>query len=641
MNLFNIMAKIGLDDTGFNKGLDDADRKGNGFAGTLGKIGGAVAGAFAVKKVFDWGVAVTKVGIDYNATMETSAIAWETLLGSQEASNKMLKDIEKFASTTPFDKMGVDNMAKQLNNAGLKGDDLFAQLKKFGDMGGAFGVQQASLEEMVRQYSQVKQAGTAYTEDLNILQDRGIPIYKAIADECGISTAEVKKWASEGKISADIYQSALDNVAKSVEGGMEKQSKSFSGMMSTLKDNFNMIAGLLTQPIFDTLKEGLSFVLPLLDGFSGALSENGISGAVQFLWDKFNETFPQLGVIVGDGFGKIMDIWNTILKPCLYDITNIIKNILYPIFQEYFINMIVPVVQTAFQFIADAWNVVGKPLFDTIVGIIYYLYEQFQEYFPLMKETFDKAMTEIKSVWENNLKPTFDAIVGFIQGVLVPLFKWAFENIILPVVGGAFKSIGNLWNNSLKPIFTGICDFIKGVLTLDFKSAFTGIVNIVSGCFNVVGDICSGFVDIGKNIVQGLWNGITSMGSWIINKITGFFGGIVNTVKKTLKIFSPSRVFRDEVGAMMAQGVGVGFEDEMDGVNKDISNAINTSFDLDNTQQFNPYGGALEEVVGLLKNLLNKDNSLNVDGRELTRALAPYNDELTSYSMRNNPLLSY
>ena len=57
-----------------------------------------------------------------------------------------------------------------------------------------------------RQYSQVKQAGLAYTEDLNILQDRGIPIYKALAEELDINTADVKKWASEGKISADIYQ---------------------------------------------------------------------------------------------------------------------------------------------------------------------------------------------------------------------------------------------------------------------------------------------------------------------------------------------------------------------------------------------------------------------------------------------------
>ncbi|MFR1076985.1 MAG: hypothetical protein ACLSEL_10705, partial [Romboutsia timonensis] len=59
-------------------------------------------------------VNATKAGIDYNATLETSSIKWETLLGSQEKANKMLKDIEKFAATTPFEKMGVEAMATQL-----------------------------------------------------------------------------------------------------------------------------------------------------------------------------------------------------------------------------------------------------------------------------------------------------------------------------------------------------------------------------------------------------------------------------------------------------------------------------------------------------------------------------------------------
>ena len=70
-------------------------------------------------------VNATKAGIDYNATLETSSIKWETLLGSQEKANKMLKDIEKFAATTPFEKMGVEAMATQLHNAGFEGQSLF------------------------------------------------------------------------------------------------------------------------------------------------------------------------------------------------------------------------------------------------------------------------------------------------------------------------------------------------------------------------------------------------------------------------------------------------------------------------------------------------------------------------------------
>ena len=195
----------------FDKGIDKASNKANSLGGVISKVGQNIASFMLYdvgKNLVAGFINATKAGIDYNATLETSSIKWETLLGSQEKANKMLKDIEKFAATTPFEKMGVEAMATQLHNAGFEGQSLFDQLTKFGDLSGAFGIQADSIQEMVRQYAQVKQAGVAYTEDLNILQDRGIPIYKALAEELGINTADVKKCASEVKISADIYQSA-------------------------------------------------------------------------------------------------------------------------------------------------------------------------------------------------------------------------------------------------------------------------------------------------------------------------------------------------------------------------------------------------------------------------------------------------
>ena len=158
----------------FEKGIGKAESKAN----SLGTVIGKVAQNIASFMIYDVGknlvtgfVNAAKAGIDYNATLETSSIKWETLLGTQEKANKMLKDIEKFAATTPFEKMGVEAMATQLHNAGFEGQSLFDQLTKFGDLSGAFGIQADSLQEMVRQYAQVKQAGVAYTEDLNILQD--------------------------------------------------------------------------------------------------------------------------------------------------------------------------------------------------------------------------------------------------------------------------------------------------------------------------------------------------------------------------------------------------------------------------------------------------------------------------------------
>ena len=209
--LQDLKVKISLDTSQFQREINNVGQQTSSLSSTIKKVGGVVAGAFATKAVVDFGKKVAGVGIEYNALRETSEATWTTLLGSQEEAIAQLDRIEKFAASTPFSKMGVDTMAKYLHNAGYEGEEVFNQLTKIGNMGSAFGVQEESLVEMVRQFSQVQQAGTAYTEDLNILNDRGIPILKALEETTGKTTEEIKKMASEGKLSAEIYNEAIDN----------------------------------------------------------------------------------------------------------------------------------------------------------------------------------------------------------------------------------------------------------------------------------------------------------------------------------------------------------------------------------------------------------------------------------------------
>lgn len=83
-----------------------------------------------------------------------------------------------------------------------------------------------------------------------------------------------------------------------------------------------------------------------------------------------------------------------------------------------------------------------------------------------------------------------------------------------------------------------------------------------------------GIYDIGRNIVTGLWEGILSMGSWITEKVTGFFGSLVSGVKETLGIHSPSKVFAS-IGGYMAEGLGEGWDDEYKRIKKQIEGGLN------------------------------------------------------------------
>lgn len=252
--------------------MEDAHSR---FLGTV--KAGAVLATTALGAI---GGYIAKTGIDYDQMAEQSQVAWTTLLGSQEKAKQQMQDIANFAKSTPFETEQVDQMAKYMNNAGLSGKALFDQLMRVSDVASAFNIPADSAAELTRQMSQVMQAGTAYTEDLNILGDRGVPILQALAKEMGTNVGNVKQLASQGKITSQEYMQAFNDISNGVKGASDKQSKTYGGMLSTLSDNLKIISGTLMQGAFNYLKETLDKVMPLLDRFSSTLKDKGLKTAI-------------------------------------------------------------------------------------------------------------------------------------------------------------------------------------------------------------------------------------------------------------------------------------------------------------------------------------------------------------------------
>ena len=104
-------------------------------------------------------------------------------------------------------------------------------------------------------------------------------------------------------------------------------------------------------------------------------------------------------------------------------------------------------------------------------------------------------------------------------------------------------------------------------LVKNFKKAAMALISTVSS--------------IGKNIVKGVWKGITSMADWFSGKVKGFFGNMVNSVKKSLGIHSPSRVFEKQVGLNIVLGVAKGITNNakkaIDAAGMLVSNVLSTT----------------------------------------------------------------
>ena len=81
---------------------------------------------------------------------------------------------------------------------------------------------------------------------------------------------------------------------------------------------------------------------------------------------------------------------------------------------------------------------------------------------------------------------------------------------------------------------------------------------------NGLKSIPSKMANIGRDIVKGIWSGITGAGSWLQNKISSFANGVVKGFKSSFKINSPSKVMRDIIGKGIVEGIGVGIDENVD-----------------------------------------------------------------------------
>ena len=619
---FTLEGKILLDAKKVINDLDKIDKKGketgksfdslgdiatkvgnkmNKFAGkTLKVVGGALAGITSL---------VVGFGIKSNASLETSTTAWTTLLGTQERAKKMMDDITKYAATTPFSKAGVDAMAKQLHNAGYEGDKLFEQLTKFGNMGGAFGIQEDSLKEMVRQYSQVQMATVAYTEDLNILQDRGVPIYKALAEVTGKSVAEVKKMAGEGKISADIYNKAIDSIAKTTDGAMAKQSRTFSGMVSTLKDNLTTVSQKIVEPLFEKLIEVMPKIIDVIDKVTENLDKGlplyeSVKDAISSVfgedtWNKINRVKNIVIAFVGAMalLKTVMAISNFITS--VSSAFNVLSGALQK--SEFFTTLAAKaqmLLNGAWLSNPITWIIIGIGL---LVGAIIILWNK--------SETFRQF---VLNMWEQ-IKLKFQEFKDWLTGIFTVDWSNSF-GMFGNVINAFLQNVKNVWN-SIKRIFEGVIQFVKGAFTGDWSLAWEGVKNIFGGIMDGLGAVIKAPLNAVIGLINGAIQGINDAISFTVPDWIPGLGG------KGFSVNIP-KINYLENGGILTQPTMLNANVMAGEKNKGRQAQTEVVVPLDRLEQW-------------IKWLASRPAILQTpDGKELMRFLAPHQNEFEEYNNR-------
>ena len=207
---------------------------------------------FAKKAASELGK-VIQSGVDYNASMESYLTNFKVMLGNEELAAAKLSELRKMAASTPFALSDLTEGTQTLLQFGIAADDTTGVLKQLGDisLGNA-----DKLQTLVRAYGKMSSAQKVTLENVNMMIDAGFNPLNQICDATGESMSDLYKRISDGRVSFEELQYAVQ--AATSEGGqfyngMLEASQTFSGRMSTLKDNVAALTGELTSGLFAAL----------------------------------------------------------------------------------------------------------------------------------------------------------------------------------------------------------------------------------------------------------------------------------------------------------------------------------------------------------------------------------------------------
>lgn len=148
----------------------------------------------------------------------------------------------------------------------------------------------------------------------------------------------------------------------------------------------------------------------------------------------------------------------------------------------------------------------------------------------------------------------FIALIGALPQIISTIIQ-AIPQIITGVVGALIQAIPQIISTGVQLIGSLAKGFPQAMGTL-----LSGVGTVLSGIGQALINGISGIVKIGGDIVRGIWEGISGAAGWLFSKIGGFVNDVMGNIGSFFGIASPSKRMRDEIGAFLPSGIGVGIE---------------------------------------------------------------------------------
>ena len=498
-----IVYRVVIDDSGAIESVEQIGRRSGGaleevMTGAARRIGEAFVNMAA--KAGEAIVDIAKAGVEFNSKMEKYQTAFTTLLGNGEEAARVMAQIREDAARTPFDVDSLTQANQMLIAAGISADQARGDVLNLANAIAATGGGSAELSRMASNLQQIQNTGKASAMDIRQFANAGINIYGLLADSMGVTAAE----AAEMDVTYEQLAAALAHAAETggkYEGALEAQSQTFTGRLSTLKDNITQLEGALTEDLFSTLSNSampkvMDWVATLLEaaqtgGIEGALSaaRDILGGIVQGITDNLPTVLP-----------AAMDIITTLLEGLIRQIPNIVTA---------GINLLVALARgliDALPHLVDMIPVIIGALIQTIIQNL-----------PVI------------------IAAGIELLLALGKGLLqaIPQLLLMLPRIIMEIVG-AFTNVD--WLSIGTNIVRGIWDGITGLWDGLVNAVREGVKNLWESAKRALGIASPSkkFKYIGEMTTEGTIEGIEDTQAEMTRTVTDVYGGMADSAQSAL-----------------------------------------------------------------------------------------------------------
>lgn len=380
----------------------------------------------------------------------------------------------------------------------------------------------------------------------------------------------------------------------------EEAASTISGSAASMKAAFDNFLNGSGSP--EDLAEAVTNMLTNVGKAIGKLAPSILSGIVTLIQTLLPQVVQMLMTLIPQLLTAVQNMINTLLTMLLQNTTAISTTI------TTLINQVIQFISTNLPLLLQAGITILLTLCKGIVDSI-----------PTLAEQLPLVITTILNVLIENIPAVLDGAIQLLMAIVeaipviieslidqlpsiidtiittlidnIPLLLDASIKLLLAIVEAlptiaielikatpilVASVVKSLWDNRGKILEAGkkVLLNIRDGIVNNLSELMTKVKEIPSKVKTWIEEGLQKLHDVGDNFVKGIWQGISDGLGWIKNKLKEWVGSVVDFCKKILGIKSPSKVMADSVGKYMAEGIGVGFEDEMDSVEKEMAKAI-------------------------------------------------------------------